>query len=62
MKPKSFHDALQRESSEFLNYAPTAVFTSVEKKVGFFLDYSSTTVSFLLALRLAHMGATLAFD
>ena len=37
--------------------AVTAVFTFVEKKVAFFLNCASTTVSFLLALRLAHMGA-----
>ena len=35
----------------------TAVFTFVEKKVAFFLNCGSTAVSFLLPLRLAHMGA-----
>ena len=46
----------------------TAGFTFVEKKAAFFLNCASTTVSFLLALRVtpcvhghdAHMGATLA--
>ena len=40
----------------------TAVFISVERKEGFFPNYDSTAVLFLLALHLAHMGATLAFD
>jgi hypothetical protein len=40
----------------------TAVFTFVEKKEGFFPNFGSTAVSFLLALCPAHMGVTLAFD
>jgi hypothetical protein len=40
----------------------TVVFTFAQKKEGFFLNFGSTAVSFLLALCLAHMGVTLAID
>jgi len=47
----------------FVNhFRVTAVFTFIEEKVAVLLNCASTAVSFLLALRLAHMGATLAID
>jgi len=65
MNNRIYYFSLKRNCDEFqsrLSTDLTASFISVEKKEGIFPNYDSTAVLFLLALRLAHMGATLALN